>query len=121
MRADLELRHVTIIVGAAYGEDVDVARRVIHDAVVAIDAVRDDVSDVQVLAHAFGASSIDFEVAWWTGSRPIDIRASRDRVVAPVRSALDEAGIEIPFLYRTLVFKHPLPLDQETNEREAVE
>ena len=110
VRTDLELRRVTIIVGVAYGEDVDAARQVIHDAVVRLDSVRDDVHDVQVFAQAFGASSIDFEVAWWTGSRPVDIRASRDQVVAAVKRALDESGIEIPFPYRTLTFKQPLML-----------
>lgn len=113
VRTDLELRRVTIIVGVAYGEDVDASRRVIHDAVVHVDSVRDDVRDVQVFAQAFGSSSINFEVAWWTGSRPVDIRASRDQVVAAVKRALDEAGIEIPFPHRTLTFKHPLALDRD--------
>ena len=121
VRTDLELRRVTIIVGVAYGEDVDVSRGVIHDAVVALDSVRDDVHDVQVFAQAFGASSIDFEVAWWTRSRPVDIRASRDQVVAAVKRALDEAGIEIPFPYRTLTFKHPLALDRGGEEGERAD
>lgn len=112
VRTDRELRRAIIMVGVAYGEDVDAARTVIHDAVVHVDSVRDDVSDVQVFAHSFGSSSIDFEVAWWTGSRPVDIRASRDQVVAAVKRALDEAGIEIPFPYRTLTFKEPLNLSR---------
>ena len=119
VRTDLELRRATIIVGVAYGEDVDVSRGVIHDAVVALDSVRDDVHDVQVFAQAFGASSIDFEVAWWTGSRPVDIRSSRDQVVAAVKRALDEAGIEIPFPYRTLTFKQPLTLGREADDEEV--
>lgn len=107
---DQGLRRATIVVGVAYGEDVDRARMAIHDAVARVDSVRDDVHDVQVFAQAFGASSIDFEVAWWTGSTPLDIRASRDQVVAAVKRALDDAGIEIPFPYRTLTFKEPLRL-----------
>jgi small-conductance mechanosensitive channel len=110
VRTDQGLRRAAIVVGVAYGEDVDRARGVIHDAVRRVDSVRDDVHDVQVFAQAFGASSIDFEVAWWTGSTPLDIRASRDQVVAAVKRALDEAGIEIPFPYRTLTFKEPLRL-----------
>ena len=42
------------------------------------------------------------------GSRPIDIRQSRDQVVSAVKRALDDAGIEIPFPYRTMTFKEPL-------------
>lgn len=110
VRTDRELRRTTIMCGVAYGENVDEARAVIEDAVRRVDSVRNDVRDVEVFAHAFGASSIDFEVTWWTGSRPIDIRASRDQVVGAVKAALDEAGIEIPFPYSTLTFKEPLRL-----------
>lgn len=40
------------------------------------------------------------------------MRKSRDEVVAAVKAALDEAGIEIPFPYRTLVFKDALHVDR---------
>lgn len=113
VRTSQNLRRATIIVGVAYDEDVDAARSVIHDAVKSVDVVRDDVRDVQVFAKAFSSSSIDFEVAWWTGSQPIDIRASRDKVVAAIKRALDDAGIEIPFPYRTLTFKGPVPIGGE--------
>lgn len=116
VRTNRDVRRTTVICGVAYGEDVDAARAVIHDAVVAVDTVRDDVRDVQVFAHAFGSSSIDFEITWWTGSRPVDIRTSRDQVVAAVKRALDEAGIEIPFPYQTLTFKEPLPIRRMSSQ-----
>jgi small-conductance mechanosensitive channel len=65
---------------------------------------------VQVFPQAFGSSSIDIEVAWWTGSEPVEVRSSRGEVVTAVKKALDEAGIEIPFPYRTLTFKQPLEM-----------
>lgn len=40
----------------------------------------------------------------------IDVRTSRDEVVAAVKRALDDAGIEIPFPHSTLTFKEPLPI-----------
>lgn len=109
IRTDRDIRRVTITAGVAYDEDVDASRDVIADAVKSCDTVRSD-QPVQIFAQAFGASSIDFEVTWWTGSTPLDVRRSRDEVVAAVKRALDEAGIEIPFPYRTLTFKEPLPL-----------
>ena len=109
VRTDKDFRRTTIVCGVAYGEDVDQARDVITDAVKRVDLVRDDVRDVQIFAREFNSSSIDFEVTWWTGSRPVDIRVSRDQVVAAVKRALDDAGIEIPFPYRTLTFKGPGP------------
>lgn len=105
VRTDQEFRRARIVCGVAYGEDVDAARKVIEDAVREVDMVRNDVRDIQVFAMAFGASSIDFEITWWTGSAPVDIRASRDQVVAAVKGALDAAGIEIPFPYRTLTLQ----------------
>ncbi|WP_159808792.1 mechanosensitive ion channel family protein [Litoreibacter roseus] len=116
VRTDKDLRRTTIICGVAYGENVDEARKVIQDAVAHVDTVRDDVKDVEIYAQSFGASSIDFEVTWWTGSKPHDIRASRDQVIAAVKSALDEAGIEIPFPYRTLTFNEPLPIKNMSEE-----
>lgn len=107
VRTDKDLRRTTIVCGVAYGEDVDKARDVIRRAVEPLRSVRTD-PPVQIFAQAFGASSIDFEVTWWTGSRPIDIRTSRDEVVAAVKRGLDDAGIEIPFPYRTLTFKEPI-------------
>ncbi len=107
VRTDLDRRRVTIMCGVAYGEDVDKARSVIMDAVQGLDTV-DMEKDVQIFAQGFGASSIDFEVTWWTGSKPVEVRESRDKVVAAVKKALDDADIEIPFPYRTLTFKEPL-------------
>ena len=105
---DLDERRTTIIVGIAYGEDVDEGRAVIKRAVESCDSVIRPRRPVQIFAREFNSSSIDFEVTWWTGSKPVDIRKSRDEVVAAVKRALDEAGIEIPFPYRTLTFKEPL-------------
>lgn len=113
IRTAKDVRRTTVICGVAYDEDVDKAREVIANAVRSVDAVRDDVRDVEIFAQEFADSSINFEVTWWTGSRPIDIRSSRDKVVAAVKRALDEAGIEIPFPYRTMTFKEPLSLTRD--------
>lgn len=113
-----DLRRMTVMTGVAYDEDVDESREVITKAVEACTSVSDR-KHVQVFAHAFGASSIDFEVTWWTGSTPVEVRRSRDEVVAAVKRALDDAGIEIPFPYRTLTFKEPLPLVQAHGHQQA--
>lgn len=103
---DLPQRRISVVVGVAYGEDVDQARDAIRTAVEG--AVSDD-SDrpVEVFAKEFSSSSIDFLVRWWAGSTPIEEHRSRDKAVAAIKAALDEAGIEIPFPYRTITFKEP--------------
>lgn len=99
-------RRVRIICGVAYDEDVDASREVILKAVQSCDSVQGK-RTVEVFAQEFASSSINFEVAWWTGSKPVDLRRSRDEVVAAIKRELDAAGIEIPFPYRTLTFKNP--------------
>ena len=96
-------RRVSIVCGVAYGEDVDQARDVIKAAVEKCDSV-DQQKKVDVCACEFADSSINFEVLWWTASRPQEIRLSRDQVVASIKRELDLANIEIPFPYRTLTF-----------------
>jgi len=100
----LPRRRVTVMTGIAYGEDVASSIEVIEAATRGCGTVMDD-QPVEIFADAFGASSIDIAVTWWTGPTPLEERASRSEVVTAVKRALDEAGIEIPFPYRTLVFK----------------
>lgn len=102
-------RRIEVVCGVAYGEDVDASRDVIREAVESCDTVS-STRDVEIFAKEFGSSSIDFEVAWWTGSTPLDQRRSRDQVIAAVKRALDKHGIEIPFPYRTLTFRDDSPL-----------
>ncbi len=104
---NLDRRRVTVGCGVSYDTDVDQAREVIERAVRSCDTV-DRERPVQIFAREFASSSIDFEVTWWTGARPLDVRKSRDEVVSAVKRALDDANIEIPFPYRTLTFKEPL-------------
>ena len=107
---DRDQRRTTIICGVAYGEDVDEAREVIRAAVKDCKGVLTDRKPIQIFAQEFADSAINFEVTWWTGSSPLDVRQSRDAVVAAVKRALDEAGIEIPFPYRTLTFAEAIPV-----------
>lgn len=109
-------RRVTIICGVAYGEDVDESRTVITNAVKACKTVN-DAKPVEIFAQEFADSSINFEITWWTGSKPLEVRQSRDEVVAAVKRGLDKAGIEIPFPYRTLTFKSDSPLIARMNDR----
>ncbi len=116
---NLEDRRTTIIVGVAYDEDVGESRQVIQEAVKACETVRRSAArPVQIFAQEFASSSINFEVTWWTGSTPVEIRKSRDEVVQAVKEALDTAGIEIPFPYRTLTFKEPLPISRTGSDVE---
>ena len=108
-------RRVTVIAGVAYDEDVDESRSVIQKAVEECETVNKD-KPIEIFAQEFASSSINFEVTWWTGPTPLEIRRSRDEIVSAVKKALDEAGIEIPFPYRTLTFKESLNVSQSGEE-----
>ena len=110
---DRPKRRIELIVGVAYGEDVDEARRVIRDAFEGLETV-DAEQRIDVFASTFNSSSMDFLVRWWTGSTPFAEHHSRDEVAAAIKAALDRAGIEIPFPYRTLTFKEPLRVERGT-------
>lgn len=98
-------RRARITCGVAYDVDVDEARAVIIKAIQSCDTVQ-GIRTVEVFAQEFADSSINFDVSWWTGSKPVEIRRSRDQVVAAIKRSLDEANIEIPYPYRTLTFKN---------------
>ncbi|MEM7786019.1 MAG: mechanosensitive ion channel family protein [Planctomycetota bacterium] len=117
-------RRVRITCGVGYGENVDRSREVIRDAVASCTTVSAPKS-VEVFADEFADSSVNFEVAWWTGATPLEIRKSRDEVIAAIKAALDQEEIEIPFPYRTLTFSETLKmkgvLEQSKNSSGAPE
>ena len=108
-------RRHEIIVGVSYDTDLEQARDVIRAAMEGIDVIDQD-RRIDIFAREFNASSIDFLVRWWAGSKPYDMHDSRDRVVRAIKAALDEAGIEIPFPYVTNIFKGPVPLHGQVKD-----
>lgn len=107
---DRDLRRIHLVIGVAYGEDVAGAIKVLKKALESCDSV-DPSKPAEVFAASFGASSVDLDVLYWTGSKPREQRESRSEVVVALKSALDNAGIEIPFPYRTMTFAEPLKIE----------
>ncbi|MEM7701757.1 MAG: mechanosensitive ion channel [Pseudomonadota bacterium] len=106
---DKDVRRFELIVGVSYDTDLDKASKVIADAVTKSNAIDSD-QPVDVFATEFNSSSVDFRVRWWSGSSKRDLHASRDAMIRAIKSALDTAGIEIPFPYRTHTFKEPVQI-----------
>lgn len=104
---DRSVRRTTIMCGVAYDTNLDQAREILESTLEKCETVRDGQS-IEVFAREFGDSSINFELTWWTGSKPLEIRQSQDEVVRSVKRALDEAGIEIPFPEQTLRLPDPV-------------
>jgi small-conductance mechanosensitive channel len=107
---DADQRRYEIIVGVAYGTDLDHAAEIIAAAVNAVPKTNSN-RPVEVFAREFNESSIDFTVRWWAGSKPIDMHSSRDLVIRQVKRALDDAGIEIPFPQLVATMKAEAPAE----------
>lgn len=119
IRTQTPLRRHAVVCGVAYDQDIGTARKVIMKAVESAERVSGE-KPVQVFAREFNSSSVDFEIRWWSGSTPLEEHQSRDQVIEAVKKALDDAGIEIPFPYRTLTFKEAvrtLPGDVDTDSK----
>ncbi len=104
-------RRTRVIIGVDYDDDHNEAREVIRAAVQAVDGVHED-PPVQVLLTELGESSVNFEVRYWTDSTVAEVRAVQDRVLSDAKSALDEAGITIPWPVRTLVIDTPVTIER---------
>ncbi|WP_369025191.1 mechanosensitive ion channel family protein [Qipengyuania sp. RANM35] len=108
---DVDQRRHEIVVGVSYDTNLDHAADIIRRAVEGVDVVLAS-KGVDIFAQEFNASSVDFLVRWWAGSTPRSCWESKDKVVRAIKSALDEAHIEIPFPYITHTFKETVPVSQ---------
>ncbi len=89
------LRRIEIAVGVAYGTDPERVLAILGDAVRGQPGVLSQ-PEPFALFKAFGASSLDFVLLFWTGEFENWTRVRSDMTVR-VNRALAEAGIEIPF------------------------
>ncbi|MFB6264891.1 MAG: mechanosensitive ion channel family protein [Bradymonadaceae bacterium] len=98
-----EKRRTTFETGIGYGEDIETGREVIRETLESCDSILAE-PEPQVFVSGHGDSSVNFDVRYWTDSRQADVTKTRDEVASKVKDALDDAGIEIPYPYRTVEF-----------------
>lgn len=96
-------RRVEFGVGVAYGTPLDEATSVAREAIESLD-IRDPDHDVQIVAHGFGGSSIDFLVRFWIPFPANDFFRAQHEGILAIKRAFDEHDISIPFPIRTLDF-----------------
>jgi small conductance mechanosensitive channel len=89
-----ELR-VDAVVGIAYKEDIQEARKVLLAAVKEVEGVLDDPA-TDVVVDELGGSSVNLKVRVWIAEAERN-RATYFRLLEASKLALDEAGIKIPF------------------------
>jgi small conductance mechanosensitive channel len=109
-------RRTRVIVGIDYRDDHDMAREVLLAAVRGAPGVLAEPAP-EVLVVELGESSVDFEVAYWSAPDMMSVRATRDAVLRACKSAVEAAGLTIPWPIRTLAAdRHPLQVHHNGEE-----
>jgi small-conductance mechanosensitive channel len=83
-------------IGIGYGDDIETARRIILQTLVAAEDVLPD-PKADVILVELAPSTVNLRARWWTSSRMADGLNAQDRVLTRVKRALTEAGIDLPF------------------------
>lgn len=94
-------RRTTLEVGVAYDTDLRAARQVVLDALAGVESVLAAPAP-EVWVERFGESSIDLAVRFWHHSAVASMWEARSEAAVALKSALDEAGVEIPFPQRVV-------------------
>jgi len=98
--------------GISYDSDIDLARRIIVDVVERHPSVLRE-REIKVFVTELGDFAVNLRALFWVKDRPSAWVAGAE-IREAVKKRFDAAGIEIPFPYRTLVFKRELEQQQKT-------
>lgn len=82
--------------GIGYGDNIKQACAVVLTTLAGIEGVAPDPAPA-VLPWSIDPSQVTLKVWWWTRSTQIEVLETRARVIAAIKSALDAAGIDMPF------------------------
>ena len=96
-------RRTDLAVGVDYNTSLPEAREILQRTIERVDGVLDDKTP-EIDLVAFGDSSIDLVVRYWTNPRQPYVRQIQTRAILAIKEALDAAGIGIPYPIRTLYF-----------------
>jgi small-conductance mechanosensitive channel len=105
--------------GVSYDTDIDLARSLILQEVNRCPYRDMNAEDPLVRVISHGNFSIRIRVYVWV-SEPDNLRFVRFWLLENIKKRFDIEGIEIPFPYRTLVYKKDLPLPRRLEELNTV-
>ena len=115
-------RRLQLAVGIGYADDIAEAKSEIMQALDRADSVSKQASPT-VIAVNLGDSTIDLVVRWFIddGTQANKV-SSIDQVLIEIKTALDKAGIDMPFPVRTIDLSDPSvkAIVNKLNEQESV-
>lgn len=89
-------RRLETLLGISYDTDIDIARRLVHQALKECDTVLDDPLP-QVLLAELAPSAVNLRIRWWIQPpRRRDALDSQDEVLTAVKKKLAGHGIKLP-------------------------
>ena len=107
-------RRTAIAVGVAYDTDLEHAQRVLVEALRDVEGVH-ELPEPAAYVEEFGESTISFAVRFWHRSEMIAMWEARSAAAIAIKSALDDAGIQIAFPQRVVhVESGASPIHEET-------
>jgi small conductance mechanosensitive channel len=90
-------------VGIGYGDDIETARRVVLEALGKLPGVESEPAP-DAIPWELDGSSVNIKVRWWTDARRSNVVAARGDVIAALKKALGNAGIDLPYPTRVVLF-----------------
>lgn len=97
-------RRLEYDVGIGYGDDVEVARQVILQAMQSVDGVLPE-PEPDVLLMDLAGSSVNLRARWWIAPpERADALDARDRVLTAIKARLIAAGVDLPFPTQQVLF-----------------
>jgi potassium efflux system protein len=88
-------RRVELIVGVAYGSDIDKVKKILKDLLANRDDVMTDPAPL-VFLHNLNESSVDFRLLFWAADISTWLEL-KSRILAAIYSTFNSEGIDIPF------------------------
>jgi small conductance mechanosensitive channel len=88
-------RRSSVMVGIDYESDINRAKPIINDAVLAVEGVEKDPKP-DVLVRELAASTVNIEVRFWVNSLRLPFLEITSLVAQAIKEALMQAGVEMP-------------------------
>ncbi len=90
-------------VGVGYGDDLRKAAQVMQQTLESVDGVVSDPAP-DVIATELGGSSVVLRARWWTAPERANVVKVGNEVIASIKEALDDAGIDMPYPTNVMLF-----------------
>ncbi len=116
----------TINIGISYDSDIDLARKIMLDEAVKNEHVIEGFEKhdfvgggkkAKVRVTECGDFSVNMRLLFWAKDQPTGVKAGFE-LIESVKKRFDKEGIEIPFPYRTLVYKKDIKKPKKISEQE---